>query len=201
MRGNAGEASSDDDESKDRVIERAIAVIDIVGSTEICRAVGDQRFAEVLRGFCAAVRASATEHGASELDTRGDGFIHLYPSVAAAIAGTRSLLASVDRASLAGPRPIVLRGSVHYGRVACCGSTMTGLALHYACELGDLAPANHIWVSAAANQQETQIGVEGDLVCLPKSGWSEVFTIPGRTMTKPRSTRPVAAAAMTVLAP
>ena len=64
---------------------RAIMFVDMVGSTDITKAIGDATALELVRWYRDIVRRALMDHGGREVDRAGDGFLTSFGSVYAAV--------------------------------------------------------------------------------------------------------------------
>ena len=64
---------------------RAIMFVDMVGSTDITKAIGDSAALEFVRRYRDIVRRALMDHGGREVDRAGDGFLTSFGSVYAAV--------------------------------------------------------------------------------------------------------------------
>jgi len=124
--------------------ERAMAAIlfaDIVASTEKVRELGDQRWAELLARYQAAVRKELARFGGREMDTAGDGFFAAFNLPAQAIACARSVREA------AGKLDLQVRSGLHVGECEVIGEKLGGMAVHVAARVMSLAGPDEILVS------------------------------------------------------
>src|SRR5438128_1624558 len=78
--------------------ERVLATVlftDIVGSTERAVQLGDRRWARLLAGHNALVRAQLERFGGREVDTAGDGFFASFDTPGAAVRCARAIVEAV----------------------------------------------------------------------------------------------------------
>ncbi len=120
---------------------------DIVGSTSLLGAIGDQSWTELRRWHDEALRALFTEHGGREIDHAGDGFFVSFEDPASAlgcaVAIQRRLAAHRREAGFA-PQ---VRIGVHAGEALVSGDGFSGRAVHEAARIGALGGAGEILAS------------------------------------------------------
>lgn len=124
----------------DRVLG-TIMFTDIVGSTEILAESGDAAWQRMRAAHDEVVRANLAAFGGREMNTTGDGFLALFDGPARAVRCARNICAATARQGLA------VRVGLHTGECAVAGSEVSGLAVHIAARIADLAPAGGVLVS------------------------------------------------------
>jgi class 3 adenylate cyclase/tetratricopeptide (TPR) repeat protein len=118
-----------------------VLFVDVVDSTDLVAALGDERWIEVLDALEAAT-AEAVLRGAGELiKSTGDGSLSVFPTPSAAIDCATSLH---ERAGSVG---IELRAGVHTGEIEWRGDDIAGIAVHVAARLVGIASPGHTFVS------------------------------------------------------
>jgi class 3 adenylate cyclase len=122
----------------------AILVTDIVGSTELARQLGDERFVDLVARHHAVVRAEAKRARALSITPQGDGVFLVFSSVDAALAAGQAIQrAFVDW-------PMATRAGVHAGPAIVAEGDYYGLALNLAAHIADVATGGQILVSEAS---------------------------------------------------
>jgi class 3 adenylate cyclase len=119
----------------------ALLFTDIVGSTEIVRAVGDERWRSLLERYRTAVRRELSRHSGQEIDTAGDGFFVVFASPLDAVRCARAMDSAVQSLGLEA------RTGVHAGDVDMRGSRPTGLNVHVAARVMSAARPGSICIS------------------------------------------------------
>jgi len=80
---------SDPEMTRGKAIEdsafRAILFVDMVSSTDITKALGDDKALNLVRRYRNIVRSALAEHGGREVDRAGDGFLTSFASAYAAV--------------------------------------------------------------------------------------------------------------------
>jgi class 3 adenylate cyclase len=117
---------------------------DIVASTPMAAALGDDRWSELIDHHNVRVRRHIKKSGGREVKCTGDGFLVAFEETQNAI-----LCAQAAMESIAG-LGLELRAGVHLGDVSRMGNQdLSGLAVHFAQRLCTRADANQILVSDA----------------------------------------------------
>jgi class 3 adenylate cyclase len=89
--------------------QATILFTDIVDSTSIQVARGDQEWKRILESHNAIIRFHLSRHGGREQDTAGDGFYVVFESPADAIRCVHAIIADLE------PLGIEIRAGVHAG--------------------------------------------------------------------------------------
>ena len=120
---------------------------DIVGSTTLAEALGDEAWEAVLRWHDEALRARIERGGGRVVNSTGDGFFAAFEgarvAVDAAVAIQRALR---DQRRANGFAPPVRIG-LHVGEATERGGDYSGLAVHVAARVGALAAGGEILAS------------------------------------------------------
>jgi len=127
---------------------RTFMFTDIVRSTHLIEAIGDEAWGELLRWHDEAIRGLLAEHGGEEIDHAGDGFFVAFPSADAALAcalAIRRLL--VEHRRRHGFAPSVRIG-LHSSEAVVTRNGYQGRGVHVAARIGALAGADEILVSS-----------------------------------------------------
>lgn len=143
----------------DRVLA-TVLFTDIVGSTEMASALGDQAWSDLLERHNAAIRAELGRWRGREVKTAGDGFLATFDGPARAIRCAEAISEAV--ASLG----IEVRCGLHTGELEIVDSDVAGLAVHIGARIAALAAPREVLVSrtvkdlvAGAGLQFTSRGV------------------------------------------
>jgi uncharacterized protein (TIGR00369 family) len=126
-------------------VKRILATLlftDIVGSTEHARRLGDGGWRAVLSQHHSAVRAEIQRCEGIEVDTAGDGFFVRFEAPARALECARAARQAVKRLG------IDIRAGIHTGECELQGRTLTGMAVHVAARIQELAGPGDILVSS-----------------------------------------------------
>jgi class 3 adenylate cyclase len=127
---------------------RTFMFTDIVRSTNLVEAVGDDAWAELVRWHDETLRSLFVAHGGEEIDHAGDGFFVAFPDSAAAVecavAVQRTLF---DHRRAHGFAPQVRIG-LHKTEAARSGAAYRGKVIHEAARISAVADAGEILASA-----------------------------------------------------
>ncbi len=133
---------------------RTFLFTDIVGSTALIEAIGDEAWNDLRRWHSEALRSSFAEHRGEEIDHAGDGFFVAFPDPASAVACAMDVqrrLAAHRRSQGFAPR---VRMGLHAAAATRDETGYTGLGVHAASRIGALAGGDEILASA-----ETLVGI------------------------------------------
>jgi class 3 adenylate cyclase len=129
-------------------VRRTFLFTDIVRSTPLVEALGDEAWAELLRWHDATLRAHFAAHGGHEVDHAGDGFFVAFESPAAAVqcaVVVQSGLAAHRRSTGFAPQ---VRIGIHAEEALGSDDGFRGHGVHVAARVGAEAGAGEILVSA-----------------------------------------------------
>ena len=135
---------------------RTFMFTDIVGSTALVEAIGDEAWHDLLHWHDEALRRCIRENAGEEVDHTGDGFFVAFPDAGAALACAVSIqqkLAEHRRDHGFAPR---VRIGLHAAEATRVGDGYEGAGVHAAARIGSLAEGAEILASA-----ETVEGVDG----------------------------------------
>lgn len=128
-------------------VRRTFMFTDIVRSTNLVEAMGDEAWADLLRWHDDTLRALFREHGGEEVDHPGDGFFVAFDTPALAIECARAIQRKLaDHRRTHGFAP-GLRVGIHAAEAAAAGGGYRGKGVHAAARVGALAEAGEILVS------------------------------------------------------
>lgn len=126
---------------------RTFMFTDIVGSTSLVEAIGDEAWAAVLRWHDQALRSQFAAHHGEEIDHAGDGFFVAFVDVESAIACAVAIQrALAEHRQTHGFSPQVRIG-VHASEATSQGTGYHGKGVHRAARIGALADGGEILVS------------------------------------------------------
>jgi len=171
LRGKAGPA---------RRVMKTFMFTDIVGSTNLVVALGDEAWETMLGWHNTTLREVFTAHGGEEISTTGDGFFVSFDSpdtaVAAAIAIQRRLAEHRTTSGFAPP----VRIGLHASDATQVGGDFHGKGVHEAARIADLGGGGDIVASLATvgESQRTSNPRSADLKGL--SGPIEVVNVDWR---------------------
>lgn len=120
-----------------------IMFVDIVGSTELVRRLGDRAWLDILTDHNAAIRFILERCRGIEIGTVGDGFLATFDSPARAVAAVG------DIRERAREHNLEVRAGLHTGEVERAGDDVRGIAVHHASRVAGEAGAGEIVVSSA----------------------------------------------------
>ncbi|HUL26437.1 MAG TPA: adenylate/guanylate cyclase domain-containing protein [Streptosporangiaceae bacterium] len=114
---------------------------DIVGSTATADRVGDREWRNILGSHHAAVRASLSRFGGTEIDTAGDGFLATFAGPA------RAVRCACDIRDAVAELGLEIRAGLHTGEVERRADSVSGLAVHVGARVAALAAASEVLVT------------------------------------------------------
>ncbi len=155
--------------SQARATLATILFTDIVGSTKLAARMGDLAWGEVVERHHGIVRRELARAGGREIDTAGDGFLAAFDTPAAAIRCARSISAALRDAS------ITVRAGLHSGECREIGGKLTGLTVHIAARVSQLAGPGEVLVSSTVKDL-----VVGAPIDFEARGEHELKGVPGR---------------------
>ena len=123
-----------------------VVFVDIVGSTELAAALGDEQWAELLEQYQAVVRVALANTGGEEMDTAGDGVFAVFADPAAAAAFGCSIGRIVE------PLGLRVRVGVHTGTCWVAGEKCSGLTVSIGARIVAHAEPDEVLVSAGLQQ-------------------------------------------------
>jgi class 3 adenylate cyclase len=122
---------------------------DIVKSTSLVEAIGDEAWLDLLRWHDEMLRGLFAEHGGREIDHAGDGFFVVFEDPAAAIGCAVAIQATLaDHRRTHGFAPQI-RAGVHATAASRSGGGYRGKGVHEAARIGAAAEAGEILASQA----------------------------------------------------
>ncbi len=131
------------------VARRTFVFTDIVGSTTLLEAIGDEAWNDLRRWHDDTLRRSIEEHGGEEVDHTGDGFFMAFPDAASAVACALDIqLRLADHRRDHGFAPQVRIG-LHAAEANQLGGNYSGMGVHTAARIGAAAGAGEVVASAS----------------------------------------------------
>lgn len=131
----------------------SIVATDIVGSTAIAEALGDQGWLQVLRAHNDAVREQLVSHHGTEVKQSGDGFLGTFRSARDAVRAAVAIREAVSRLELPDDTaPLRLRVGVHAGELEHDGHDVYGVNVSTACRIASVAEPGEILVSGVVRE-------------------------------------------------
>ena len=143
---------------KSRPVRRVVKTFlftDIVGSTALLEAIGDEAWTDLLRWHDETFRALFAKHQGQEIVTTGDGFFVGFDTPDAALAcavAIQRVLAEHRRQHGFAPQ---VRIGVHASEAAQVGGNYRGVGVHEAARIGAAAAAGEILASAVTVAGQT----------------------------------------------
>jgi class 3 adenylate cyclase len=128
------------DAGTDRVLS-TIMFTDIVGSTEILSQTGDANWRALRGAHDEAVRGNLAAFNGREMNTTGDGFLAIFDGPARAVRCAQNICADAGRVG------VTVRVGLHTGECELRGPDISGLAVHIASRISNLAPPGGVLVS------------------------------------------------------
>ena len=122
---------------------------DMVESTSLLEAIGDQAWADVVRWHDQALRALIQQHGGEEVDHAGDGFFVAFPDARNAVdcaCAIQRRLAAHRREHGFAPR---VRIGVHAAVATRVGAGYRGSGVHQAARIAAAAGADEVLTTAS----------------------------------------------------
>ena len=147
---------------------RAVLFTDVVGSTELARELGDQRWSRLLAAQRRVIRAELKAYRGREVDTAGDGFFAVFEGPADAV---RCAFASVRKVQDLG---LDIRAGVHFGEVEREGDNAHGIVVHTGARVMAQAGAAEVLIT-----QTVKDLVAGARFGLAERGAFELKGVPG----------------------
>ena len=154
---------------------RTFMFTDIMGSTALVEAIGDDAWHDLLHWHDATLRASFADHGGEEIDHTGDGFFAAFPDARSAFACASAIqrrLAEHRREHGFAPR---VRIGLHAAEASRVGDEYEGAGVHAAARIGALAEGDEILTSV-----ETAEGVDGLVLGESREAMLKGFAAPVR---------------------
>lgn len=139
--------------------ERVLATVlftDIAGSTGLAASLGDARWRALLDDHDAVVREELGRHRGREVKNTGDGFLAAFDGPARAIRCASAVMARCGSMGLA------IRAGVHTGECEQRDEDLSGMAVHLAARLVDLAGPGDLLVSQTVRDLVVGSGIGFD---------------------------------------
>ena len=131
---------------------------DIEGSTTLLKALGRERYGEVLARHQLLVREALRTHGGEEIDTQGDSFFAAFRSAGDAVSAAVTIARAFVDDAWRGSEDVRLRIGIHSGDAAGLADRYVGISVHRAARVGAVGHGGQVLVSDA-----TRVLVEDDL--------------------------------------
>lgn len=138
-----------DDAPRGVVVARTFMFTDIVGSTPLIEAIGDEAWNDLRTWHDGTLRACFAAHTGEEIEHAGDGFFVAFEDASGALACAREIqrtLAEHRRDHGFAPS---IRIGLHAAEATAAGGDYAGKGVHAAARIGSLAGAGEIVASAS----------------------------------------------------
>lgn len=120
---------------------------DLVGSTGLAERLGDTTWHEILANHRLLVRDCVQEHGGTEVNTQGDGFLVRFDTPDAAVACAVGLHRQMNAARDGGAFVPELRVGIHAGEAMADDNDLVGRVINLASRVSDAAEPGEILVT------------------------------------------------------
>ena len=131
------------------VARRTFAFTDIVGSTALLEAIGDEAWQDLRRWHDESLRRCIAEHDGEEVDHTGDGFFLAFQDQRSAIACAQTIQRTLAEHRRAHGFAPAVRIGLHVTDATRVGANYTGIGVHEAARIGAMAEAGEIVASAS----------------------------------------------------
>jgi class 3 adenylate cyclase len=142
------DASAPSLESSSDTVERTFLFSDIVRSTKLVDAIGDQAWQELIRWHDQTLRALVAEHRGEEVRHTGDGFFVTFASASDAIDCAVAIQRRLSEQRKKQGFALQVRIGMHTAVAHRRGLDYAGVGIHEAARIGGVAEAGEILVSA-----------------------------------------------------
>jgi len=137
-----------------RPILATLMFTDMIGSTASAASMGDRGWRDHLQRHHGIVRRELAKAGGREIDTAGDGFLAAFDSPAAAVRCALSVRQALHEAG------IPIRVGLHTGECHEADGKLTGLTVHIAARVSQLAGATEVLVTSTVKELVTGSPIE-----------------------------------------
>ncbi len=141
--GNARQARS----NRTARVTRTFMFTDIVGSTGLLEAMGDDAWGNLVRWHDQVLRAQFGVHGGEEIDHAGDGFFVAFESVDAALDCAIAIQHDLTRHRREHGFSPSVRIGIHLAEATSDAEGYNGMGVHHAARIGAMARGDEILVS------------------------------------------------------
>jgi len=131
-------------------VTRTFVFTDIVGSTSLLQAIGDQAWADLVRWHDQTLRGQFAAHRGEEIDHAGDGFFVAFGSTDAALDCASAIQRELAQHRKEHGFAPHVRIGVHRSEANSGAEGYSGLGVHHAARIAAEAQGNEILVSRAA---------------------------------------------------
>ena len=126
---------------------RAVMVTDIVGSTRLAGAMGDESWTQLLSWHERTVIECIEEHLGETIDRTGDGYLVTFAEASAAVACAVEIQRALDRHRTDHGFAPSVRIGIHAADISDVDGSPAGAEVHRAARIGALASADEILIS------------------------------------------------------
>jgi class 3 adenylate cyclase len=161
-------------------VERGVKTFlftDIVKSTNLVEAIGDEAWLDLLRWHDQMLRSLFAEHGGEEVDHAGDGFFVVFDDPASALAcavAIQRMLAEHRRSHGFAP---TVRIGVHAAAATRSGKQFRGRAVHEAARIASLAEGGEILASVESVASSSRSFAVSEKRAVRLKGISDAFEV------------------------
>ena len=121
---------------------------DIEGSTGLLKALGRDRYGEVLAMHNRLLRSAFADAGGVEIDTKGDSFFAAFGSAGAAVAAAGVAQRALAEHDWPADAPVRVRMGIHTGEASFGSDGYVGFAVHQAARIGDAGHGGQVLLSS-----------------------------------------------------
>jgi class 3 adenylate cyclase/DNA-binding CsgD family transcriptional regulator len=121
---------------------------DIEGSTRLLKSLGRDRYGEVLATHNRLLADAFRDAGGTAIDTKGDSFFAVFPSVGAAVAAAAAAQTALAREEWPAEHPVRVRIGLHTGEAMLGKEGYVGFAVHQAARIGDIGHGGQTLLSS-----------------------------------------------------
>ena len=121
---------------------------DVSGSTQLVRQLGDEAFARVLERHHQLIREVLARHQGVEVATEGDSFFAVFADVPQAVAAATDLQLAMAEEQWGEGVEVSVRCGLHTGNATLGGDNYTGVDVHRASRIAELARGGQVLISS-----------------------------------------------------
>lgn len=121
---------------------------DVEGSTDLVRQLGDEEFGRVLERHHQLIREVLARHQGIEVATEGDSFFAVFEDVPQAVAAATDLQLAMAEEQWGEGVEVSVRCGLHTGNATLGGDNYTGVDVHRASRIAELAHGGQVLVSS-----------------------------------------------------
>jgi len=160
-----------DRRSGPQTAHRTFMFTDIVGSTNLAEALGDEAWERLLRWHDDMLRDLVRQGGGEIVNTTGDGFFAAFESAESAVGTAIAIQRALRDHRASSGFALAVRIGLHAAEATRRGADYSGMAVHVAARIGALAEGGEILASAGT------VAAAGD----PSTTGSRVAPVRGAT--------------------